>query len=97
MDLLRTGIRSYNTACGIANTDSSGYHETVTRFYVLLIADFLERQDLSVPIDDLAAALINALGDKALLLDYFTPERLMSKQARRQWVEPDLRAVPSPS
>jgi hypothetical protein len=35
---LRSAISSYNEAVGTANTDTSGYHETLTIFYVRLIA-----------------------------------------------------------
>ncbi len=34
LGLLRQRIRRYNTAVGVANTDHSGYHETLTRFYL---------------------------------------------------------------
>jgi hypothetical protein len=34
LNRLRDGIRWYNVACGLANTDSSGYHEDISRFYV---------------------------------------------------------------
>ena len=38
---LRDGIRRYNTACGVAKTEASGYHETITRFCVRVIGRFL--------------------------------------------------------
>ena len=34
LDLLRARISAYNEATGVANTAQSGYHETITRFYV---------------------------------------------------------------
>ncbi len=94
MARLRDGIRTYNTACGVANSDSSGYHETITQVYVTLIAHFLATQDLSKPIDELATALILSLGEKELPLRYYSRERLMAPEARKQWVEPDLLPLP---
>jgi hypothetical protein len=38
---LRRAIRHLNEAHGTANTDTGGYHETITRAYVVLIEEFL--------------------------------------------------------
>lgn len=95
LDRLRRGIRSYNGVCGVENTDTSGYHETTTRFYVKLIGHFLATRDTGEPIDSLSHDLISALGDKQLPFDYYSRERLMSVEARRAWLEPDLRPMPS--
>ncbi|GAB4539085.1 MAG: hypothetical protein Tsb0014_29230 [Pleurocapsa sp.] len=64
---LRHGIKQYNVACGVANTDSQGYHETITRFYVWLINRFLQQVERSQPIDRLAQELIERYGDKSLI------------------------------
>ena len=88
--LLRERITRYNTSVGTANTDTSGYHETLTRFYVGLIAGFVRGRDCSVPLDDLAAALIAEHGDRELPLRFYSRERLFSVGARRGWMEPDL-------
>src|SRR5438105_8638379 len=58
LDLLRQQIRQYNETVGIINSESSGYHETITRFYVWIIAKFLRDSDKSEPIDLLAQKLI---------------------------------------
>ena len=94
MRRLREGIRQYNTVCGVANTDTSGYHETITQFYVVIIAYFLKGQDSIRPIDQLAVDLIKTYGDRHLLFVYYSQERLMSQIARRQWIEPDLVPLP---
>ena len=41
--MLRDGIRAYNEAVGVPNSDTRGYHETVTRYYAWAAARFLER------------------------------------------------------
>jgi hypothetical protein len=91
--LLRTRIQRYNTSRGTANTDSSGYHETITRFYVWVIGQFLRSADRQKAIDQLAEELIRRCGDKCLPLRYYSRERLFSVLARRQWVGPDLAAM----
>lgn len=91
---LRDGIRQYNTACGVANTDTSGYHETITQFYVTIIKYFLEGQDIHQPVDRLATKLLKTYEDHNLVFTYYSKERLMSKEARCHWVEPDLLQIP---
>jgi hypothetical protein len=88
--LLRERITRYNASVGTANTDTSGYHETLTRFYVGLIASFVRGRDRSAPLDVLAAALIAEHGDRELPLRFYSRERLFSVEARHGWIEPDL-------
>ena len=92
---LRDAIRAYNEAVGTANTDSSGYHETLTVFYVRVIADYLEKARATADIADeaLEAGLIAACGARELPLEYYSRERLFSVEARRHWVTPDLKAL----
>jgi hypothetical protein len=87
--LLRERISSYNESVGTANTDTSGYHETITVFYVKTIDAFLRTANQETPLDDLAAALIATLGDRELPLRYYSKTRLFSVEARRTYVEPD--------
>lgn len=93
MERLRQNIKKYNVACGIENTETQGYHETITRFYVWLINRFIQQTDCSEPIDLLADELINRYGDKSLPFSYYSRDRLISKTARLQWVQPDLKPL----
>lgn len=90
LNLLRDGIRAFNGAAGGVNSDSEGYHESITRFYVWQIARFLDGVDHSRPLDALADELIGRYGDRGLPLRYWSRSCLMSAEARLQWVEPDL-------
>ena len=90
---LRQSIKQYNVACGIENTETQGYHETITRFYVWLIDRFVQQTNCSGSIDLLGDELINRYGDKSLVFKYYSRDRLMSKQARLNWVEPDLKPL----
>jgi hypothetical protein len=91
--LVRDRIRAYNEATGGENTDSAGYHETITRFFVWRIGAFVAAADCRRPIDDLADELIRLLGDKNVPLEYYSRERIMSVEARRGWIEPDLQPL----
>ncbi|HEY2775085.1 MAG TPA: hypothetical protein VGK20_13650 [Candidatus Binatia bacterium] len=88
--LLRARIRALNESHGVANTETGGYHESITRFYVWRIATFLASADRARGLDELAADLIERFGAKDLPLQYWSRERLMSVPARLGWVEPDV-------
>lgn len=90
LDLLRDRIRAYNESTGVANTASAGYHETITRFYLGVIRNFLESVDPRRPADELAQELIARCGDRDLPLRHYTRERLYSTEARLGWMAPDL-------
>lgn len=92
--LLRRRISAYNEATGVANTAQSGYHETITRFYVHVIRVFVRSVKPDDPIDELAHALIEQWGDKNMPLRHYSPQRLFSAEARRGWIEPDLAPLP---
>jgi hypothetical protein len=93
--LVRQRITANNEATGVENSDSSGYHETVTRFYLHEIRRFLDAADHRRSIDDLAAELIGLLSDEEAPLKCYSRERLMSVAARRGWIEPDLQPLPA--
>ena len=38
LETIRTGIQRYNLSRGVLTTETSGYHETLTRFYTEIIA-----------------------------------------------------------
>lgn len=86
---LRDRIRSYNEATGVENTDSSGYHETITRYYVGAVHHLSE-----TPLDSLVDAAECALDAP---LRHWTRDRLFSVEARRGWVEPDRLPLPWPA
>jgi len=87
-------IRAYNEATGVANTDSSGYHETITIASLRAARSWLVER-AHVP---LHAALNELLashhGRSDWLLEYWSRPLLFSVVARRTWVEPDLKPLP---
>jgi hypothetical protein len=91
--LIRYGIWRYNKACGIKQTKTGGYHETITLFYIRVILKFLLAANPDCTFMMLANSLINVCGDKNLPLEYYSRERLMSWEARIGWVEPDIKAL----
>jgi len=90
LDIVRKRIRAYNVAVGTANTDNSGYHETLTRLYLNAIATHMARHSGESLPNLLALLLETPLARSDWPLEFYSRERLHSVLARRQWVEPDL-------
>jgi len=84
---LRDQIRSYNEATGGANTPTSGYHETLTAYFVHAVAEL--RADT---IDEVLAA---PRCRREAPLRHWSRDRLFSRQARATWVDPDLEPLTS--
>ena len=91
-NLIRASIQKYNHACGIIKTKDSGYHETITLFYVWLVSKYLNGVSNS-SIVELVNGLLTSYGDKRLPFEYYSKERLMPWEARTKWVEPDLKPL----
>lgn len=88
-------IRSYNESVGGVNSDSEGYHETITRLYLHGARLFLEEADPRAPLVDLVnELLLSPMGRRDWPLRFYSPERLMSVEARRSFVLPDMAALP---
>ncbi|HEY6640627.1 hypothetical protein [Povalibacter sp.] len=97
MDPMRempTLIRAYNEATGVANTDTSGYHETITLGSLRAAQAWLEtRRDRPLH-ESLTDLLACEFGRSDWLLAYWSKPVLFSVVARRSWVEPDRRPLP---
>ena len=88
-------IRRYNESVGGVNSDSEGYHETITRVSLHGVRLFLEEADRTDPLHELVnELLLSPMGRRDWPLRFYSPQRLFSVEARRQFVEPDLRALP---
>ena len=92
---LRGIISRYNESVGTPNSDSEGYHDTITRAYLRGIRLFLDEADVGRPIHDLVNELLmTPMGRRDWPLRFWSKNRLMSIEARRAWIEPDLAALP---
>ncbi|HEV7431598.1 MAG TPA: hypothetical protein VGN77_01045 [Steroidobacteraceae bacterium] len=90
LNIVRQRIRAYNVAVGTANTDHSGYHETLTHLYLDGIAAHLARHSGESLPDTLRLLLNTPLARSDWPLEFYSRKRLFSVLARRQWVAPDL-------
>jgi len=91
---LRAGIRALNDAHGTPNSDTRGYHETITRAYTWLIAELLAGVPPAASLAECAqAVLASPLAERDALLAFYSEARLGSVEARRAWQEPDRRPL----
>lgn len=90
---IRNGIKRYNSAHGIESTKDSGYHETLTLFWMQKIRWYLTQEKRNRSMVILANGLIAKYADRTLPFRYYTRDRLMSSEARIGWVEPDKRLL----
>src|SRR5216117_1829152 len=82
---MRTGIQRLAAAYG-----KTGYHETITVFWLVMVRDFAVRADSEEAICALANRMITSYEDKDLVKEYYSEERLDSSEAKQGWLEPDL-------
>lgn len=70
--------------------DRRKYNETITLFWIKLVRGFLDRTDTSRPLPAIINELLEACGSSQLIYSYYSKERLLSDEARKEWIEPDL-------
>lgn len=88
-------IRRHNDSVGTPNTDSSGFHATITHCYAVGVAAFHRRCDPALAlVERVNALLAEPEGARDWPLRYYSRERLFSVPARRAVILPDLAALP---
>ena len=93
--LMRVGIIRLNATHGLVETTARGYHETLTRVWLVLV-DALRRTEPAESSEAFVDTCAERLGRDAVL-GYYSRERLMSVRARATFVDPDLMPLPSPA
>ena len=90
--LIRERIQRYNLSRGVEMTRESGYHETITLFYMRAIRSYLAGVDAET-FAELLDGLLAACGGRNFPFEYYSRERLLSWEARTGWLEPDLKPL----
>src|SRR5438045_6374353 len=81
---MRTGIQRLAAAYG-----KTGYHETITMFWLVMVRDFAVGADAEEAICALANRMITSYEDKDLIKEYYSEELLASAEAKKGWVDTD--------
>ena len=91
---IRDGIKHYNAAVGVVSTPTSGYHETLTLFYIRAMKRFVETATSGLPTESLVEMMLESdIAKREYPLRFYTKELLFSPEARAMWAEPDICAL----
>ena len=89
---MRQRILKYNESVGKINSDTSGYHETITFFWLKAICERLAVEGKinfdQATLDELLSNI--DLANRNLFLQSYSEKLILSIEARRNYVEPDL-------
>jgi hypothetical protein len=84
-------IRRFNESVGGVNSDTEGYHETITRVFLAGVRLSLADAPADLPLHDLVNQLLRSpMGRRDWPLRSYSRERLFSVEARRTFIAPDL-------
>ena len=90
---IRTRIQTYNIAVGGKNTATTGYHESLTVFWLCAIHQFLQLNPAETRLNAVRTA-VNHFGPRRdLFRDYYSFDVVNSREARASWFPPDLREL----
>lgn len=94
LDDIRDAIKRYNVSQGGENSESSGYHETLTRLWLGVVAAALAGVPTgSTRLDAVRHAYRAFARRSAYHRDWYAFDVVKSTQARREWVAPDSTQV----
>jgi hypothetical protein len=94
--VMRKKITQYNTAVGKVNSDTHGYHETMTAFWLWAVRDFCQQLPHYGYDEATADELLfkEELTNRNLWLKYYSKELMFSKEARQGFIYPDIEPFP---
>jgi hypothetical protein len=93
LEKMRNCVRRYNESVGGKNTATSGYHETITVMWIRLLAA-LRGGHPTLDRASFALLAVEQYSDsRDIFRQYYDFDLAASTQARREWVEPNLKPL----
>lgn len=89
-ETMKSGIVAYNEAVGTANTATSGYHETLTRFWAGIVVAHLAQARPATRLDAVRSAVATFGEARQLHAAYYRVDVVRDPTARATWVAPDV-------
>jgi hypothetical protein len=86
---MRSGIMRFNVCVGIENTDHSGYHETLTRFWSETIGAFVSMGRFPSAYAAAREAVKEYGNNRDLYCLFYDHDVVTDSNARREWVRPN--------
>jgi hypothetical protein len=93
LNRIRESIKRYNAATNTPENLERGYHETITQAWLRLVHLALCEYGPATSADEFLDAQPQLLTHRALRF-FYSRERLVSWQAKSEFVEPDLAPLP---
>ncbi|MBS1801032.1 MAG: hypothetical protein JSS95_14555 [Acidobacteria bacterium] len=93
LDRMRECVRRYNVSVGGKNTETSGYHETITVMWIRLLDGL---RQVAGPMERAAFAALAVERfepRRAIFREYYDFDVVGSTEARLRWVEPTLKPL----
>lgn len=90
---MRECVRRYNESVGGKNTETSGYHETITAMWIRLLDGLWQRSQPMERAAFAALAVERFESQKAVFREYYDFDVVSSTEARLRWVEPTLKSL----
>ena len=90
--LIIKGIHRYNEQH--KDKVSRGYHETITQFYIYIIADAIEKTKDKDESFEAFLTQNDKLIDPHLPFNYYSDQVINSKEAKHTFIQPDLQPLP---
>src|SRR5262249_25617962 len=87
---MRDGIIRHNEAVGTANTETSGYHETLTRFWSGEICGLVRARNYASRLEAVRAAVAKFGGAPDWFRRFYSFDVLRDRRARKEWIAPDV-------
>lgn len=90
---MRLCIPRFNESVGGKNTDTAGYHETITVFWIKVLAR-LHEEHPPISRAGFATLAVERYGERSdLFREFYDFDVIASTEARRAWIEPTLRRI----
>lgn len=86
IDRMRASLKRFAAHHGVTGL----YHETLTRFWLLQVERHLDRGEC---LEQSVRKIRDKLSDKNLAFEYYSRERIESKEAKETWLKPDLKEL----
>jgi flavin reductase ActVB len=88
-EVTKRGIIHHNNCVGTPNTDTSGYHETLTRFWCATVGEFVRSRRFASRLEAVRAAVERFGADRDRHSLYYSTDVVTNTKARREWIPPD--------
>ena len=92
---MKKRVIRFNESVGTINSESSGYHETITHYWITILKAFCRENNIIIFDQYATDTLLFAeeLAQRNSFLEYYSKDLIMSSRARMAFVAPDLKEL----